>query len=263
MGQNYSEKYKKSYKEDYVKSYKKERIYEAPPAERQAAEESVAAEGHRRVSRPEPKVKPVDRKPKVEVKTVEVESKPKVEVKDLEIESKPENEVIIEIKPKPRPAPQSPADSPYEGSSTYKEETPPPFDLLRQQLKKDSETADYPVEHLHGNTYLNVFTGREISEARAREILLGDGFRKKNSMLMPILFFCILLMIFFGYFGIVITALCAVMLFKRENTGYTKIKNLRSLSFTMPATSEDKMLYKQEAGLCLVVAIIGIVVKAF
>lgn len=263
MGRDYSDSsYKKSYRADYVKSYKSGHvyIYEPPTQEKKQSKDSVLAEGRRRAVRPE--ARSVAKTPKVEAE----KAKPKPQlVTEQMVEPKvtPVIEPIIEIKPKladSEPKPQRKIDIPPQKAEAQNEELPPLFDLegIFNKKKEDvnPQILKYPIKHLHGTTYLDVFSGREINEDRARELLHTAGFTPKTSSGIIPIFVGILAVFFFGYFGLVPILLTGFWLFKKDNTTYTKIDNMEKLSISMPATKYEMMIYKFQAVICFIIAVV-------
>ncbi|MFV0536711.1 MAG: hypothetical protein ACK5M3_04975 [Dysgonomonas sp.] len=263
MGQDYSNiSYKKTYTGDYIKSYKSGHvyIYEPPTQDKKQSKDSVLAEGRRRTPRAE--TRPIAKTPKAATKKTEVKSQPAMEQK-VEPKEIPVIEPVIEIKPKlsePSPKPQIKIDTPPQKAEAQKEELPPLFDLEGIFNKKKEDTnpqmLKYPIKHLHGTTYLDVFSGREISEDRARELLHAAGFTPKTSSGIIPIFIGILAVFFFGYFGLVPIMLTGFWLFKKDNTTYTKIDNMEKLSISMPATKYEMMIYKFQAVICFIVAVV-------
>ena len=269
MGQNYSDSlYKKSYAKDYVKSYKSGHvyIYEPPVAEKKLSKDSVLAEGRHRTPRAEPR--PIAKTPKVESKKVEVKPQPVVE----QVAENRETTVaqpIVEIKPKPtdpKPKPQIKIEIPPQKPEIQKEELPPLFDLEgifdKKKENVNPQILKYPVKHLHGTTYLDVFSGREISEDRARELLHTAGFTPKvASGIIPV-FIGILAVFFFGYFGLIPIILVGFWLFKKDDTTHAKITDMEKLSISMPATKYEMMIYKFQAVICFIVAVVTFVTRS-
>lgn len=261
MGQNYSDSsYKKSYRADYVKSYKSGHvyIYEPPTVEKKQPEDSVLAEGRRRTLRPEVKVIEKTKAKSVEVKKPVTKEKTAIEQKN---ESKAD-----ELKPKTvEPKPPIIIEIPPKETGIQKEELPPLFNpegtFNKKERNADPETIKYPVKHLHGTTYLDVFSGREINEDRARDLLHTAGFTPKtNSGILPI-FLSIVALFFLGYFGLVPLILTGFWLFKKDNTTYTKVTNMEKLSISMAATKYEMMIYKFQAIICIIVAAVTFIAK--
>ncbi len=268
MGQDYSDsEYKKSYTEDYVKSYKSGHvyIYEPPAQEKKQSKDSVLAEGRRRTPRHE--TRPVAKAPKPEPKKAEAKPQPVAEQK-AEPKQTPAAEPVIEIKPQPiapKPKTEIKIEIPPQKPEPQKEELPPLFDLEsifnKKEEKTNSKTLKYPIKHLHGTTYLDVFSGREISEDRARELLYAAGFNPKIFTGIIPIFIGILIVFFFGNFGLIPVLLAGFWLFKKDETTYTKLSNMEKLNFSMPATKYETMMYKFQAAICFIVAIIAFASK--
>lgn len=270
MGQDYSDSsYKKSYAKDYVKSYKSGHvyIYEPPTVEKKNSKDSVLAEGRQRAPRSE--VKKIE---KTKPKTVEVRKT--VEKVIPVVEQKTEQKIativepkIEEIKPKiEEPKAQIIVDITPEKNEPKKEELPPLFDLEGVFNKKnqnaDAEVFKYPIKHLHGTTYLDLFSGREINEERARDLLHTAGFTPKTSSGILPIFLSIIALFFFGYFGLVPIMLIGFWLFKKDDTTYTKMTNMEKLSFSMPATKYEMMIYKFQAIICFIVAAVSFIARS-
>lgn len=263
MGQDYSNSsYKKTYTGDYIKSYKSGHvyIYEPPTQEKKQSKDSVLAEGRRRTTRPE--TRPIVKKPKTEPGKTEAKSQPVLEQK-VELKEIPVVEPIIEFKPKlaePEPKPQIKIDISPQKTEAQNEELPPLFDLegIFNKKKEDinPKTLKYPIKHLHETTYLDVFSGREINEDRARELLHTAGFTPKTSSGIIPIFVGILAVFFLGYFGLVPIMLTGFWLFKKDNTTYTKMDNMEKLSISMPATKYEMMIYKFQAVICFIIAVV-------
>lgn len=238
MGQDYSDSlYKKSYAKDYVKSYKSGHvyIYEPPMQEKKQSKDSVLAEGRRRIPRPE--TRSLTKAPKVEIEKAEVKPAPVTE-------KKVESQIKAEILPQ---------------KTGMQKEEPTPLSDPESIFNKKEENINpkifkYPVKHLHGTTYRDVFSGREINEDRARELLHTAGFTPKtNSGILPI-FLSIVPLFFFGYFGLIPIMLTGFWLFKKDDTTYTKMTDMEKLSFSMPATKYEMMIYKFQAVICFIIA---------
>lgn len=269
MGQDYSNiSYKKTYTGDYIKSYKSGHvyIYEPPTQEKKQSKDSVLAEGRRRTARPETRT--IAKKPKAEPRKTETKPQPVLEQK-VESKETPIIEPIIEVKPKlvdPEPKPQIKIDIPPQKAEVQKEELPPLFDLEGVFNKKkenvNPQILKYPIKHLHGTTYLDVFSGREINEDRARELLHTAGFTPKTSSGIILIFVGILAVFFFGYFGLVPILLTGFWLFKKDNTTYTKMDNMEKLSISMPATKYEMMIYKFQAVICFIIAVVTFATKS-
>lgn len=263
MGQNYSNiSYKKTYTGDYIKSYKSGHvyIYEPPTPEKPQSKDSVLAEGRLRTPRSENRS--TTKTPKVEAKKTEAKPRPVTEQK-VEPKKTFVIEPIIEVKPKfteSEPKPQPKIEIPTQETEIQKEELPPLFDLEgifnTKKENNNPQTLKYPVKHLHGTTYLDVFSGREISEDRARELLHTAGFTPKTSSGIIPIFIGILAVFFFGYFGLIPIMLVGFWLFKKDDTTHTKITNMEKLNFSMPATKYEMMIYKFQAVICFIIAVI-------
>jgi hypothetical protein len=257
MGQNYSSSpYKKSYRADYVKSYKSGHVYvyEPPTVEKKQSKDAVLAEGSRRTPRPEAKEIDKTKAKSAGVKKSVAKEKPAIEP-DVE-----------EIKPKAvEPKPRIIVDIPYQETKIQKEELPPLFDpegvFNKKGRNADPEIIKYPVKHLHGTTYLDIFSGREINEERARDLLHTAGFTPKTGSGMLPVFLSIAVLFFFGYFGLVPLILTGFWLFKKDNTTYTKVTDMEKLSFSMPATKYEMMIYKFQAIICFIVAVVSFVAR--
>lgn len=269
MGQNYSDSsYKKSYANDYVKSYKSGHvyIYEPPTQETKHSKDSVLAEGRRRSPRTETRSTAKSRT--VEAKKTEVApTLPIVEIK-AEPKEAPAIEPKIEVRPKianTTPKPQITVEVPPVKAEPHKDTPPPAFDADEYFNKKkeniDSKTLKYPVKHLHGTTYLDVFSGREINEDRARELLFAAGFTPKTASGIIPVFIGIIAIFFFGYFGLLPIILTGFWLFKKEDTTHTKMSDMEKLSFSMPATKYEMMIYKFQAVVCFIIAVITFATK--
>ena len=269
MGQDYSDSgYKKSYAEDYVKSYKSGHVYvyEPPTQEKKQSKDSVLAEGRRKTPRHENR--PVAKAPKVETEKVEAKPQP-VTGQKAEPKETPVAEPVIEIKPKPvapKPKTEIKIEIPPQKPEPQKEDLPPLFDLEgifnKKEEKTNPKTLKYPIKHLHGTTYLDVFSGREISEDRARELLHTAGFIPKIFPGIIPIFIGALIIFFFGYFGLLPILFAGFWMFKKDETTYTKVSNMEKLSISMPATKSEMMIYKFQAAICFIVVVITFASKA-
>ena len=50
-------------------------------------------------------------------------------------------------------------------------------------------------------------------------------------------------------------------MFKKDETTYTKVSNMEKLSFSMPATNSEMIMYKFQAAICFIIAVITFVSK--
>lgn len=249
MGKNYtSDSYKKSYKKDYVKTYRygHDLLFSG---EKSGAVDAEGPASRTSPIRKETRLKSVNvSKPKPVVR-----EEPKIEVVEAEpvIELIPDNEPVIK---------------PYAEIKVteVKEELPPPFDFLKEEIKKrvDIDSFDYPVEHLYDDTYLNVYNQKEISEEEARELLYKTGFAPKKEIgILPIIFLSIVSVVLFGFFGVAIVFIAGVFLYKKESITFEKIVNFRKLRFSMPATPKELVMHKIQGVVCFIIAVVGSIIK--
>lgn len=249
MGKNYaSDSYKKSYRKDYVRTYRSghDLLFSGEKSG------TVDAEG------PASRTNPIRRETRL--KPVDV-SEPKPVIQEDTVIKEVEAEPVIELIPD-----DEPVIKPYSDIQVteVKEELPPPFDYLKEEIKErvDIDSFDYPVEHLYGDTYLNVYNQKEISEEEARELLYKTGFApKKEIEMFPIIFLSIVSVVFFGFFGVAIVFIAGVLLYKKESVTFEKIVNFRKLRFSISATDKELTVYKFRGVACYVIAIIGFVIK--
>lgn len=256
MGKDYStDLYKKSYSNEYVKSYQHSDIGQ-PMQKTEPTTDTVRAEGRLKPK----KITQPTTKPKAEVVT-------KTE-KPLDKTAKTKEDLVVqplEIKPK--------------------EELPPPYSSIKETKPKSEEespslnesvsyikpevddkfgldTLEYPIEHIHGDTYRNLYTQQEINVDQARNLLISNGFKPKKAYnILGVAAVTIAAVWLFSFFGIMIAIAFGARMYQKENIVYEKTTSLHNLKYSMPPTYEEEMAYKAQGIICIIIAIIAGVIK--
>lgn len=128
----------------------------------------------------------------------------------------------------------------------------------------NSSAVRPPIVYLKKGLYRNIYTKKDLTEDEVRSLLMRNGYiPQTKSIIGYIILLSIIISIGFPYIGLAILLLASIARLIKGSTTYVKKMNSIKLKFTLPATPEEREIYKQQAKLCFIITICFVVVFYF